>query len=74
MQVFSHDAADLYNALFSKHHFTSFFQIPLTLCELWKRCCAVKVKFLPHYVAYHYFRSKGWVPKPGLLFGADFSR
>ncbi|KAL5015427.1 hypothetical protein ScPMuIL_009697 [Solemya velum] len=42
------------------------------LTELWRRFCTTKVQFLPHYVAYHYFRSKGWVPKTGLKFGVDF--
>ncbi|XP_045181711.2 tRNA-splicing endonuclease subunit Sen2-like [Mercenaria mercenaria] len=43
----------------------------LTLTDLWCRFCN-KQQFLPRYVAYHYFRSKGWVPKPSLLFGTDF--
>lgn len=42
----------------------------MNLTDLWCRFCQ-KQQFLPRYVAYHYFRSKGWVPKPSLLFGTD---
>ncbi|ORZ23259.1 hypothetical protein BCR42DRAFT_404366 [Absidia repens] len=28
--------------------------------------------FAPHYAAYHYYRSQGWIPKDGLKFGVDF--
>jgi tRNA-splicing endonuclease subunit Sen2 len=30
--------------------------------------------FVVKYVAYHYFRSLGWVVRPGIKFGTDFGR
>lgn len=30
--------------------------------------------FVQKYVVYHYFRSKGWVVKPGLKYGGDFRK
>ncbi|XP_069106209.1 tRNA-splicing endonuclease subunit Sen2-like [Argopecten irradians] len=44
----------------------------LGLQSMWTMFCEVQKDFLPHYVAYHYFRSLGWVPKSGLKFGTDF--
>lgn len=44
----------------------------LDLKETWGQFQVLKEQFVPHYVAYHYFRSKGWVPKSGLKFGCDF--
>ncbi|XP_012941206.1 uncharacterized protein LOC101857841 [Aplysia californica] len=44
----------------------------LDLTQTWQQFQVLKEQFLPHYVAYHYFRSKGWVPKSGLKFGCDF--
>jgi tRNA-splicing endonuclease subunit Sen2 len=44
----------------------------LNLTEMWKRFCRISPNFVERYVVYHNFRSKGWVPKPGLKFGADF--
>ncbi|GFO28915.1 tRNA-splicing endonuclease subunit sen2-like [Plakobranchus ocellatus] len=44
----------------------------LDLTEMWCQFQVLKEQFVPHYVAYHYFRSKGWVPKSGLKFGCDF--
>lgn len=44
----------------------------LNLTELWKTFCQRHDRFIPLYIAYHYFRSKGWVPKSGLKFGTDF--
>ncbi|CAL1538718.1 unnamed protein product, partial [Lymnaea stagnalis] len=43
----------------------------LSLTEMWQKFQILKDEFIPHYVAYHYFRSKGWVPKSGLKFGCD---
>ncbi|XP_041362114.1 tRNA-splicing endonuclease subunit Sen2-like [Gigantopelta aegis] len=44
----------------------------LGLSYLWNHFCDVQKTFLPNYIAYHHFRSKGWVPKSGLKFGCDF--
>uniref|UniRef100_A0A7M4FQJ9 tRNA-splicing endonuclease subunit Sen2 n=1 Tax=Crocodylus porosus TaxID=8502 RepID=A0A7M4FQJ9_CROPO len=45
---------------------------PLTVLELWKVFGEVQPSFRTTYMAYHYFRSKGWVPKVGLKYGTDF--
>ncbi|XP_022354126.1 tRNA-splicing endonuclease subunit Sen2 [Enhydra lutris kenyoni] len=44
---------------------------PLTILKLWKAFTAVQPTFRTTYMAYHYFRSKGWVPKVGLKYGTD---
>lgn len=44
----------------------------LNLTDLWRAFCQRNNRFISLYVAYHYFRSKGWVPKSGLKFGTDF--
>ncbi|XP_070289709.1 tRNA-splicing endonuclease subunit Sen2 [Myotis yumanensis] len=44
---------------------------PLTIMKLWKVFTAVQPTFRTTYMAYHYFRSKGWVPKVGLKYGTD---
>ncbi|XP_031326786.1 tRNA-splicing endonuclease subunit Sen2 isoform X2 [Camelus dromedarius] len=44
---------------------------PLTIAKLWKAFTAVQPAFRTTYMAYHYFRSKGWVPKVGLKYGTD---
>ncbi|XP_007952299.1 tRNA-splicing endonuclease subunit Sen2 [Orycteropus afer afer] len=46
-------------------------QEPLTIIKLWKAFTAVQPSFKTTYMAYHYFRSKGWVPKVGLKYGTD---
>ncbi|XP_059158064.1 ankyrin repeat domain-containing protein 36A-like isoform X2 [Physella acuta] len=43
----------------------------LSLTQMWQQFQVLKENFVPNYVAYHYFRSKGWVPKSGLKFGCD---
>ncbi|XP_061408001.1 tRNA-splicing endonuclease subunit Sen2-like [Lethenteron reissneri] len=43
----------------------------LSLSELWRVCVRACPRFLALYPAYHYFRSRGWVPKPGLKYGTD---
>merc|ERR1712142_1013940 len=40
--------------------------------ELWRRFRAADPRFLSKYVAYHYYRNRGWVPRFGLKFGVDF--
>ncbi|XP_062441433.1 tRNA-splicing endonuclease subunit Sen2 [Rhea pennata] len=44
---------------------------PLTILKLWEVFSEVKPGFKTTYMAYHYFRSKGWVPKVGLKYGTD---
>ncbi|XP_075406164.1 tRNA-splicing endonuclease subunit Sen2 isoform X2 [Tenrec ecaudatus] len=44
---------------------------PLTVLRLWSTFTAVQPSFRTTYMAYHYFRSKGWVPKVGLKYGTD---
>ncbi|XP_035304284.1 tRNA-splicing endonuclease subunit Sen2 isoform X3 [Cricetulus griseus] len=44
---------------------------PLTIAKLWQAFTAVQPTFRTTYMAYHYFRSKGWVPKVGLKYGTD---
>ncbi|XP_064422267.1 tRNA-splicing endonuclease subunit Sen2 isoform X2 [Latimeria chalumnae] len=44
---------------------------PLTIAELWDICGVLHPTFKTTYMAYHYFRSKGWVPKVGLKYGTD---
>ncbi|KAK3594836.1 hypothetical protein CHS0354_002887 [Potamilus streckersoni] len=45
---------------------------PMTLSAMWQKFSNSQSRFVPKYIAYHHFRSKGWVPKSGLKFGADF--
>ncbi|KAM6161596.1 tRNA-splicing endonuclease subunit Sen2 [Erethizon dorsatum] len=44
---------------------------PLTIIKLWQAFTAIQPTFRTTYGAYHYFRSKGWVPKAGLKYGTD---
>ena len=44
----------------------------LSLEEQWCLYCQTVPDFVSRYVVYHHFRSKGWVCKCGLKFGADF--
>lgn len=46
----------------------------LNIGETWEYFCKEQKCFLQKYVTYHYFRSKGWVVKPGLKYGGDFSK
>lgn len=46
----------------------------LNILEVWKHFCNTRNDFLQKYVVYHYFRSKGWVVKPGLKYGGDFCK
>ncbi|XP_014678120.1 PREDICTED: tRNA-splicing endonuclease subunit Sen2-like [Priapulus caudatus] len=45
----------------------------MTLEELWLCFCSRQERFAARYVAYHYYRSRGWVVCSGLKYGADFS-
>ncbi len=49
-----------------------FLQKPMMLSRMWRTFCSRQSNFLPNYVVYHYLRSKGWVPKAGAKYGADF--
>ncbi|NXI35693.1 SEN2 endonuclease, partial [Galbula dea] len=44
---------------------------PLTIVKLWEFFSEAKPYFKTTYMAYHYFRSRGWVPKVGLKYGTD---
>lgn len=47
----------------------------MSLQELWQWCCDAagdNLAFVSQYAAYHHFRSKGWLPRSGLLYGADY--
>lgn len=44
----------------------------LSVDELWDRLSSDNSNFIARYVAYCYYREKGWVPKSGLKFGVDF--
>ncbi|XP_067007285.2 tRNA-splicing endonuclease subunit Sen2 [Anabrus simplex] len=44
----------------------------LPILEMWKLFLQSQPDFVEKYVVYHYFRSKGWIVKPGIKFGGDF--
>ncbi|KAM5279669.1 tRNA-splicing endonuclease subunit Sen2 [Ctenodactylus gundi] len=44
---------------------------PLTIRKLWEAFTTAQPTFRTTYMAYHHFRSKGWVPKAGLKYGTD---
>ncbi|NXG09911.1 SEN2 endonuclease, partial [Sakesphorus luctuosus] len=44
---------------------------PLPILKLWEVFTEVKPDFRTTYMAYHYFRGRGWVPKVGLKYGTD---
>ena len=46
----------------------------MSLSEMWGSFCIAKRNFLPSYITYHYFRSKGWVPKIGIKYATDFGK
>ena len=46
----------------------------LSIAETWNYFCKEQSAFLQKYITYHYFRSKGWVVKPGLKYGGDFCK
>ncbi|KAK9506936.1 hypothetical protein O3M35_008783 [Rhynocoris fuscipes] len=45
---------------------------PLSILQLWRTFTYTQSDFIENYVAYHYFRAKGWVVKSGLKFGVQF--
>jgi len=46
--------------------------VNMTISDQWFYSCARFTWFPIYYAAYHYFRSKGWIPKDGIRYGADF--
>jgi len=44
-----------------------------TIEEMWNTFGSRKINFIEQYVAYHYYRSKGWVVRYGNMYGADFA-
>ncbi|GFY68658.1 tRNA-splicing endonuclease subunit Sen2, partial [Trichonephila inaurata madagascariensis] len=48
------------------------FQEFLSLVQLWSKMCELSPNFPVMYTAYHHFRSKGWIVKSGIKFGADY--
>ncbi|GFY42020.1 tRNA-splicing endonuclease subunit Sen2 [Trichonephila inaurata madagascariensis] len=44
----------------------------LSLVQLWSKMCELSPNFPVMYTAYHHFRSKGWIVKSGIKFGADY--
>ncbi|CAK8675610.1 unnamed protein product [Clavelina lepadiformis] len=43
----------------------------MDILRQWKAFCELNVRFPVTYAVYHHFRSKGWVPKDGIRYGAD---
>ncbi|XP_074642571.1 uncharacterized protein LOC141899873 isoform X2 [Tubulanus polymorphus] len=48
------------------------FEEAMNLRQMWQKFCEIHPSFVSNYVVYHYLRSKGWVPKPGLKYGCEF--
>ncbi|KAF7249837.1 tRNA-splicing endonuclease subunit Sen2 [Varanus komodoensis] len=46
-------------------------EVPLSILKLWEVFSDTQPSFKATYMAYHYFRAKGWVPKVGLKYGTD---
>jgi len=44
----------------------------LNVQNIWKMCCDSQDNFMSRYVAYEYYRNKGWIPRCGFKFGTDF--
>ncbi|XP_019614705.1 PREDICTED: tRNA-splicing endonuclease subunit Sen2-like [Branchiostoma belcheri] len=45
---------------------------PMTLVEMWQRFSQTQHDFIQNYIVYHYLRSKGWVPRAGVKYGAPW--
>ncbi|KAK7128277.1 hypothetical protein R3I93_020775 [Phoxinus phoxinus] len=43
----------------------------LSVAQVWTMFRSLQPNFSSSYAAYHYFRSKGWVPKSGIKYGTD---
>lgn len=46
----------------------------LNIEQAWELFKEIDKKFIPKYVVYHYFRSKGYIVKPGIKFGGDYCK
>lgn len=46
----------------------------LNIEQCWALFNSTDEKFVNRYIVYHYFRSKGYVVKPGIKFGGDFCK
>lgn len=46
--------------------------IQLTVTAMWQKFSRAEANFIVNYVAYHYYRSKGWTVKSGLKYGGDY--
>ncbi|XDV52241.1 hypothetical protein PO909_020985 [Leuciscus waleckii] len=46
-------------------------QEALSVAQVWTMFRSLQPNFSTSYAAYHYFRSKGWVPKSGIKYGTD---
>lgn len=48
-------------------------QVPLSVLSLWRFCVSFRSDFISSYAAYHFYRSRGWIPKTGsgAKYGAD---
>ncbi|KAJ7994387.1 hypothetical protein DPEC_G00248760 [Dallia pectoralis] len=44
---------------------------PLSVIQVWEMFRSIQPHFETSYIAYHFFRSRGWVPKPGVKYGTD---
>lgn len=44
----------------------------LNIQQCWDLFTSADIKFMTRYVVYHYFRSKGYIVKPGIKFGGDY--
>lgn len=40
--------------------------------DLWDRCRSIRSCFVTSYAGYHHLKSKGWLPRSGLLYGVDY--
>jgi tRNA-intron lyase len=54
------------------HDLVDFTAVKLDIDVLWRRLQVARTDFLLLYLAYHHFRSKGWIPRTGLQYGVDF--
>ena len=46
----------------------------MNLTELWRKFLSLDPIFIEKYVAYHYYRSKGWVVRDGVKFGVTYCK
>ncbi|KAI8496842.1 tRNA-splicing endonuclease subunit Sen2 [Branchiostoma belcheri] len=45
---------------------------PMTLVAMWQHFSQTQHDFIQNYIVYHYLRSKGWVPRAGVKYGAPW--